>query len=50
MRTFEKGEQYRPNVHVRKVKKGVPTVIEMSGRKYTLEHKDQFRRGGKRNE
>ena len=40
-RKFEKGERYRPTVTVVKVKKDVPTVVEMSGRRYILEHKDQ---------
>ena len=44
MRKFEKGEKYRPIVHVQKVKKDVPTVIKVSGRRYVLDHKDQFRR------
>ena len=47
-RKFEKGERYRPIVTVTKVKNDVPTVVEMSGRRYVLEHQDQFRRGGKR--
>lgn len=42
-RRFEKGEKYRPVVTVKKVKKSTPTVVEMSGRRYTLEHKDQYR-------
>ena len=45
-RKFEKGEKYRPVVTVTKVKGNTPTVVEMSGRKYVLEHKDQFKRGG----
>lgn len=49
IRTFEKGDKYRPTVTITKVKKDVPTVVEMSGRRYTLEHKDQFK-WGKRNE
>lgn len=47
-RKFEKGEKYRPTVTVTKVKKEVPTVVEMSGRRYVLEHKDNFRGSGKR--
>ena len=43
VRKFEKGEKYRPIVRVAKVKKDIPTVVEMSGRRYVLEHKDQFR-------
>ena len=47
-RTFEKGDKYRPVVTVTKVKKDVPTVIEMSGRRYMLVHEDQYKRiGGK---
>lgn len=30
-------------VTVKKVKKGTPTVIEYEGRRYILEHKDQYR-------
>ena len=47
-RKFEKGEKYRPTVTVTKVKNDVPTVVEMSGRRYVLEHKDNFRGSGKR--
>lgn len=43
MRTFEKGEKYRPIVYVDKVKKSIPTVLKVSGRRYVLEHKDQFK-------
>lgn len=42
-RKFIKGEKYRPVVRVKKVKKEVPTVIELSGREYILRHKDQYR-------
>ncbi|WP_373757837.1 hypothetical protein [Jeotgalibaca porci] len=45
-RTFEKGDKYRPVVTITKVKKDVPTVIEMSGRRYTLVHEDQYKRTG----
>ena len=44
-RKFTKGEKYRPIVTVTKVKKDIPTVVEMSGRRYVLEHKDNFRSG-----
>ena len=47
-RKFTKGEKYRPIVRVAKVKKDVPTVIEMSGREYILRHKDQYRPRGNR--
>ena len=43
MRKFKKGEKYRPIVRIAKVKKDTPTVIMVSGRRYVLEHKDQFR-------
>ena len=47
-RKFEKGDKYRPIVTITKVKKDIPTVIEMRGRRYMLEHKDQYKRiGGK---
>lgn len=42
-RKFEKGEKYRPVVTVKKVKKGAPTVVEMSGRRYIFVHPDQYR-------
>ena len=47
-RKFEKGEKYRPVVTVTKVKGSIPTVVEMSGRRYVLEHKDQYKRGDSR--
>ena len=47
-RKFEKGDKYRPTVTVNKVKKDIPTVIEISGRQYILVHKDQYKGiGGK---
>lgn len=42
-RKFTKDETYRPIVHVKKVKKDIPTVLQVSGRRYVLEHKDQFK-------
>lgn len=47
MRKFTKGEKYRPIVKVDKVKKHVPTVINVSGRRYVLEHSNQRKGGGK---
>ena len=41
------GDKYRPIVHIEKVKKGVPTILQISGRRYVLEHKNQFK-GGKK--
>ena len=43
-RKFTKGEKYRPVVTVTKVKGNTPTVVEMSGRRYVLEHQDQFKK------
>ena len=39
----EKGDKYRPVVKVDKVKKDVPTVVYISGNRYVLENKDQFK-------
>jgi hypothetical protein len=36
------GHIYRPVVTVLKIKKGVPTVIRVSGREYVLRTPDQF--------
>lgn len=41
-RILKKGDKYRPIVHIEKVKNDVPTVITVSGNRYTLQHKDQF--------
>lgn len=49
-RKFEKGDKYSTIVTVTKIKKDVPTVIEMDSRRYTLEHKDQFKWGVKQDE
>lgn len=38
-----KSERYRPIVTVMKAKKGVPTVIHISGRRYTLTHDSHIR-------
>lgn len=46
-RELKKGDMYRPRVHIKKVKNGLPTIIELSGQRYILEHKDQFK-GAKR--
>ena len=46
-RTFEKGDKYRPVVTITKVKKEVPTVIEVSGRRYVHDNVDTYK-GGKR--
>ncbi len=48
MKHRTKGESYRPIVHILKVKNGLPTVIKVSGQKYMLVHKDQYRRGHKK--
>ena len=33
-REFYKGERYRPIVEIEKVRRGTPTVVTMSGRRY----------------
>lgn len=38
-----KSERYRPVVTVLKAKKGVPTVVEISGHRYTLTHESHMR-------
>lgn len=46
-RQFTINDRYRPIVTIKKVKKEIPTVIEVSGRRYVLEHADTYK-GGKR--
>lgn len=46
-RQFEVSDRYRPIVTIKKIKKDIPTVIEVSGRRYVLEHADTHK-GGKR--
>lgn len=38
-----KGERYRPIVTVAKEKNGIPTVVEISGGRYTLTHPTHIR-------
>lgn len=45
-RIFVKDERYRPIVTIVKVRGETPTVIEVSGRRYVMEHRDTWR--GKR--
>lgn len=33
------------NVTIIKEKNGIPTVIEVEGHRYQLQHKDQYKRG-----
>lgn len=48
MRTFEKGEVYRPRVTITKLNKhGVPTVLQVSGKRYVLETHNINREGKK---
>lgn len=46
--TRKKGERYRPIVKILKVKKEVPTVIEVSGHRYVLKHENQYPGRGKK--
>ena len=45
-RLFETNDRYRPIVTIKKVKKEVPTVIEVSGRRYVHDNVDTHK-GGK---
>lgn len=40
----QKGDKYRPIVHILKTKKGTPTVIQVSGERYVRQHPDQYKR------
>jgi hypothetical protein len=42
------GESFRLLVTVRKVKRGVPTVIRVAGREYVLRAEGQFNQQGRR--
>jgi len=42
------GESYRQLVTLVKIKKGVPTVIRVSGREYVLRAEGQFNQQGRR--
>lgn len=44
-RQFEVNDRYRPIVTIKKIKKEVPTVIEVSGRRYVYETVDTNKRG-----
>jgi hypothetical protein len=46
-RTFTINDRYRPIVIIKKIKKDIPTVIEVSGRRYVHENVDTYK-GGKR--
>ena len=46
-RQLEVNDSYRPIVTIKKVKKDIPTVIEVSGRRYVHENVDTHK-GGKR--
>ena len=46
-RQFTINDRYRPIVTIKKVKKEIPTVIEVSGRRYVHENVDTYK-GGKR--
>ncbi len=47
-RTFTVNDRYRPIVTIKKIKKDVPTVIEVSGRRYVHENADTYKRGRKK--
>lgn len=47
-RTFHPNDRYRPTVTVKKIKKEIPTVIEVSGRRYIYESPDTSKGGNKK--
>jgi hypothetical protein len=42
LKQLKAGDKYRPVVTVLKLKRGIPTVIRVSGREYILRSPDQF--------
>ena len=44
-RQFTANDRYRPIVTIKKVKKEIPTVIEVSGRRYVHENVDTHKEG-----
>ncbi len=49
-KVYQKGDKYRPIVHIEKVKSGIPTVLKISGKRYVLEHRDQHYSNKKRSD
>lgn len=47
-RQFETNDRYRPIVTIKKVKKDIPTVIEVSGRRYVHDNADTYKGGRKK--
>ncbi|WP_373781167.1 hypothetical protein [Jeotgalibaca porci] len=47
-RQFEVNDRYRPIVTIKKIKKDIPTVIEVSGRRYVYENTDTYKGGRKK--
>lgn len=47
-RKFTVNDRYRPIVKIKKIKKDVPTVIEVSGRRYVYENPDTYKGGRKK--
>ena len=46
-RIYTINERYRPIVTVKKIKKDIPTVIEVSGKRYVYETSDSYKKGTK---
>ena len=44
-RQFEINDRYRPIVTIKKIKKDIPTVIEVSGRRYVHDNADTYKGG-----
>lgn len=47
-RQFEINDRYRPIVTIKKIKKDIPTVIEVSGRRYVYDNADTYKGGRKK--
>ena len=46
-RQFEVNDRYRPIVTIKKIKKGIPSVIVVSGRRYVYESADTYKKGAR---
>lgn len=40
----KKGKKYKTIIEIIKVKGGLPTVIQVAGERYVLEHKDHYKK------
>lgn len=40
---MKKGDKYKAIIEIVKIKNDIPTVIKLGGRKFVMEHPNQFR-------